>query len=102
ISNAGTNLLSLVSDILDFARVEAGKLSFSNEPFELSNLVVQIVHSIQYQAREKGINLKVSCAPQLDRVMVMGDPNRLRQVLVNLIGNAIKFTEVGGVEVVLS
>ncbi|OGT63710.1 MAG: hypothetical protein A3E85_05630 [Gammaproteobacteria bacterium RIFCSPHIGHO2_12_FULL_45_12] len=101
ISNAGNNLLSLVNDILDFARVEAGKLFFSSEPFELDNLIIQIVHSIQFQARAKGIKLKVFSAPELDQVVVVGDPNRVRQVLVNLISNAIKFTEVGVVEVVL-
>lgn len=101
ISNAGNSLLSLVSDILDFARLEAGKLSFSTDPFDLQRLIAQIVHSLQYQAREKNIDLILeynSCS--LDAVI--GDANRVRQALVNLIGNAIKFTEKGHIKVIVN
>lgn len=101
ISNAGNNLLSLVSDILDFARLEAGKLSFSNEPFDLKALFTQIVHSMQYQAREKKLELILEY-PCDNTSLVLGDANRVRQVLVNLIVNAIKFTEKGYIKVIVN
>ncbi len=101
ISNAGNSLLSLVSDILDFARLEAGKLSFSNDPFDLYSLFTQIVQSLQYQAREKGIDLILEYNPDLTSA-VIGDANRVRQVLVNLLGNAIKFTEDGYIKVIVN
>lgn len=98
ISNAGNSLLSLVSDILDFARLEAGKLHFSNDPFDLYNLLNQVVQSMQYQAREKNIKLILEFSKDA-LTAVEGDANRVRQVLVNLIGNAIKFTDSGEVRV---
>jgi len=101
ISNAGNSLLSLVSDVLDFARLEAGKLSFSNDPFDLQRLIEQIVHSMQYQAREKNIDLILEYHPDLYNA-VIGDANRVRQVLVNLISNAVKFTEKGCIRVVVN
>lgn len=101
ISSAGTSLLSLVSDILDFARLEAGKLSFFKEPFDLAELFTQNVHSLQYLAREKGLELSLDWPEDLPH-LVYGDANRVRQVLVNLVNNAIKFTESGQVKVVVT
>lgn len=96
ISSAGSSLLSLVSDILDFARLEAGKLSFSNEPFDLNSLLKQIIQSLMYQAREKGLTLIYEFTDGTPSAVV-GDYNRVRQVVVNLLSNAIKFTEKGQV-----
>lgn len=98
ISSAGTSLLALVSDILDFARLEAGKLTFLKEPMNLLEVFEQSVHGLQYLARDKGLELRFENAKSLS-LNVLGDANRIRQVLVNLIGNAIKFTESGFVEV---
>ena len=101
ITQAGNNLLSLVNDILDFAKLEVGKLSFSKEPLDLSLLVSQVICSMSYQAKEKGIELSVEYqddAPHL----VFGDAKRIRQILVNLLGNAIKFTEKGFVRAKVS
>ncbi len=98
INHSGNSLLSLVSDILDFARLEAGKLTFNNEPFDLPGLLDQVIHSIQYQAREKNLALTLNCASDLPNLL-MGDANRVRQVIVNLLSNAIKFTEQGGITV---
>lgn len=98
ISNAGSSLLSLVGDILDFTRLEAGKLTINSEPFDLGNLFGQIVRSMQYQAREKNIGLTIHYAQDVS-YGVIGDPNRIRQVLVNLLSNAIKFTERGGISI---
>lgn len=98
ITNAGGSLLSLVSDILDFARLEAGKLSFSDEPFDLSKLFQQIVFSMQYQAQEKDLEIVLDYPSDLPH-LVIGDANRVRQVLVNLLNNAIKFTEQGHIRI---
>jgi signal transduction histidine kinase/ActR/RegA family two-component response regulator len=98
ISNAGNSLLSLVGDILDFARLEAGKLSFMNESFNLKRLMKQQVQSLQYLAKEKNIALSLVYRPNIPE-MVIGDPNRVQQVLLNLLSNAIKFTEQGYIKV---
>lgn len=98
ISNAGNHLLALVSDILDFARLEAGKLSFICEPFSLHELAEQIVQSMQYQAKDKHIDLLLECTG-ISSVPVLGDANRIRQVFVNLLNNALKFTEQGHINV---
>jgi len=98
ITNAGGSLLSLVSDILDFARLEAGKLSFSHEPFDLRKLFQQIVFSMQYQAQEKELEIMLDYPMELPS-QVIGDANRVRQVLVNLLNNAIKFTEQGHIKI---
>lgn len=100
ISDAGNNLLALVSDILDFARLEVGKLSFASEPIDIPDLFNQIVQNLQYQLRDKEVTLHLECAPLLPPVM--GDSNRLRQVLVNLLSNAIKFTDKGHIKVIVN
>jgi PAS domain S-box-containing protein len=94
IMQAGNNLLSLVNDILDFAKLEVGKLSFSMEPFDLSLLASQVIYSLKYQAQQKGLDLSIDYPAELPTA-VMGDAKRFRQVLINLVGNAIKFTERG-------
>lgn len=100
ISSAGNSLLSLVGDILDFARLEAGKLSFSSEPFNMAALLKQIVHSMMYQVREKGITLEYEYGDDVP-CEVVGDHNRVRQVIVNLLSNAIKFTEKGSIHLLV-
>lgn len=100
ISDAGNSLLSLVSDILDFARLEAGKLSFSTELFDLRELFAHIIQGLQYQANEKNITLSLEFKG-VSSASVVGDPNRVRQVLVNLVGNALKFTDKGSIRVVV-
>jgi CheY-like chemotaxis protein len=85
-----------VSDILDFARLEAGKLSFNSEPFDLDALLKQIVQSLMYQVREKGLLLHYEFAVDAPK-SVLGDHNRVRQVIVNLLSNAIKFTDHGSI-----
>lgn len=98
IIEAGNNLLSLVSDVLDFARLEAGKLNFTNEPFDLALLFQRTMKTMQYLADEKQLTLQLIVEPHLTG-MVMGDPDRVRQVLINLVTNAIKFTDAGRVTV---
>lgn len=95
---AATSLLSILNDTLDLSKVEAGKLELREESFEVRPLTESIVSLFGASAREKGIRLALSIGPATPRV-VYGDAGRLRQVLLNLVSNAIKFTEVG--EVVL-
>ncbi|HJV03319.1 MAG TPA: ATP-binding protein [Burkholderiaceae bacterium] len=94
-------LLHIVDDILDFSKIEAGKLDIEEVPFDVRQLVADTVRAMDLRARQKGLALRCELAPDLPRI-VKGDPGRLRQVLVNLVGNAIKFTASGCVVVALS
>src|SRR5471032_1303702 len=91
-------LLTIVDDILDFSKVEAGKLDIEEIPFDLRQLVADTVRAMALRAGQKGLELRCELAPKLPRI-VKGDPGRLRQVLINLLGNAIKFTQAGSVSV---
>jgi len=91
-------LLTIINDILDFSKIEAGKLAVEAVPFDLRQLTGEVVQSLNLRAREKGLALDWRFAPDVPSDVV-GDPVRLRQILINLLGNAIKFTEQGRVEV---
>lgn len=91
-------LLALVNDILDISKIEVGKLTFEEAECELPMLVRSTVKMLKPQATEKGLYMRVDIAPDVP-VVVRTDPQYLRQVLINLAGNAIKFTEEGGIEV---
>ena len=93
---SGGTLLSLIDEILDFSRIEAGKLELQAEPFDLEALVEGVVELLAPRAQGKGIEIAAFVGRDVPR-RVVGDADRLRQVLVNLAGNAIKFTESGGV-----
>lgn len=98
ISTAGNDLLSLVSDILDFVKLEAGRLSFMRQPFNLHELITQIINSMQYLANDKNIALQLNYPAFLPQ-NIIGDQNRVRQIIVNLVSNAIKFTEEGEIKI---
>ena len=93
---SGEALLGLVDDILDFAKVEAGKLELASERFDLALLVETVSELMAPRAQAKGIELASHLAPDLP-THLLGDRDRLRQILLNLVGNAIKFTDHGGV-----
>jgi two-component system sensor histidine kinase/response regulator len=95
---SGEALLAVVNDILDFSKVEAGKLVLENIEFNLYNCVGETMKTLSLKAHEKGIELAYDVAPDIPR-RVVGDPGRLRQVLLNLVGNALKFTLKGEVVV---
>ena len=94
--NSARALLTLLNDILDFSRIEAGQLQIDNLEFDLQALVRDVARSMAPRAQEKNIELVCDVGPQLPR-HIEGDPGRLRQILVNLLGNAIKFTHQGEV-----
>jgi len=91
-------LLSIINDILDFSKIDAGKLNLEQIPFDLYRLADQIVRLMYPVAAKKGVELKLDIAPEVPRIIV-GDPTRIRQVMLNLMGNAIKFTEAGWVAI---
>ena len=97
---SGETLLSLIEEILDFSKIEAGKLELAQRPFTLAALVEETVELLAPRAQAKGIEIASFVDERLP-AQVVGDAARLRQVLLNLAGNAIKFTEHGGVAVIV-
>jgi signal transduction histidine kinase/DNA-binding response OmpR family regulator len=97
---SGEALLSLIEEILDFSKIEAGKLELSAEPLSLTALIEDVVELMSPRAQAKGLEIAADVDERLPE-RVLGDVTRLRQVLLNLAGNAIKFTETGGVSVVV-
>jgi PAS domain S-box-containing protein len=95
---ASQNLLGLISDVLDFSKIEAGKIRFDPRPFDLHNLLHHVMKGFQPRAYDKGIELKLHIAPRLP-AGVVADPDRLMQIINNLVSNAIKFTEQGMVKI---
>lgn len=98
IKQSGSGLLSLINDILDFAKIEADKLDIDNHPFKLSDIVKNVGAMFQKSATAKGIAFHCSLDEKLP-VEFVGDGNRLKQVLINLSGNALKFTDKGEIEI---
>ena len=94
-------LLQILDDLLDFAKIEAGRLAIESEPFDLRDLVDRAVGLLAGRAHEKGLRLSVDVEPNV-AAMLRGDSVRLRQILFNLLGNAIKFTERGEVRVIVT
>jgi CheY-like chemotaxis protein len=95
---SGEALLTIINDILDFSRIEAGRMTIDPIPFDLNNAVDEVVALVGEKAEKKGIELIVRYAPGVPR-RVVGDAGRIRQVLLNLVGNALKFTDRGHVMV---
>jgi two-component system, sensor histidine kinase and response regulator len=98
--NSAESLLRIIDDILDFSRVEAGGLELDVQPFRLKQSLIQPLRAFGPRAAQKGLELTLRVDPDVPD-SVIGDVGRLRQVLVNLVGNAIKFTQAGGVVVEL-
>jgi CheY-like chemotaxis protein len=96
LSRSAEGLLHVLNDILDFSKIEAGKLSLETVPFSLRRVVSDTKDILTPQAKAKRLTLDFTVAPEIHDHL-MGDPARLRQVLVNLVGNAVKFTAVGSV-----
>ncbi|MCW7755267.1 ATP-binding protein [Desulfobotulus sp. H1] len=101
IRQCGEHLLRMINDILDLSKIEAGKMSLILHPFHLSTFVQSTAGMARTRAREKGLSMEISVAECLPKT-VIGDEHRLRQVLLNLLGNAVKFTERGSVSLRVS
>lgn len=93
------HLLRVINDILDFSRFERDALELENIAFNLADLIATSVQAFAHNAQQRGLALELDLPPGLDLLRVKGDPTRIRQILVNLIGNALKFTEFGSVRV---
>lgn len=100
IKESGDSILSLINDILDFEKIERGKMDIENISFDLHRLVDSLIKLMSGHAEQKNIDLKLDIVAQTPRY-VKGDPTRLRQILLNLISNAVKFTDKGSVTVTL-
>ncbi|MFD2177505.1 PAS domain-containing hybrid sensor histidine kinase/response regulator [Veronia pacifica] len=96
--HSGNLLLSIINDILDFSRLEAGKLRLAANPMDLSELLRQTTEIMLPKAKSKGLEMTLDISPAVPRY-VSGDADRIRQILLNLVGNAVKYTERGAVKV---
>lgn len=95
IKASGNNLLVVINDILDFSKIESGKLTLEQIDFDFRNLIKHTITTLTAKSQEKGIELKYDISPEIPAI-ITGDPVRLNQILTNLIGNSLKFTNPGG------
>jgi len=93
------HLLRVINDILDFSRFERDAMELENITFNLAELLATSVQAFAHDAQQRGLALDLQLAPGIEVLQVKGDPTRIRQILVNLIGNALKFTEFGSVRI---
>ncbi|WP_028585230.1 ATP-binding protein [Desulfogranum mediterraneum] len=101
VKQSAESLMGILNDILDFSKIEAGQLQIDTHPFHLGQLLDTIVATMAVQAQEKGLHLDAHQAPNLPEVLI-GDDLRIHQILINLVGNAIKFTHQGGVTITVT
>ncbi|MBY0471480.1 response regulator [bacterium] len=101
IRSCGENLLVIINDILDFSKLESGKIALENHNFELVHCVSSSIQFFESLAQKKGLSLTYYVDPSSPK-MFIGDANRVRQILVNLISNAVKFTEKGSVDITVT
>ncbi|MDH4200728.1 MAG: PAS domain-containing protein [Spirochaetia bacterium] len=94
IQSSGENLLNIINEILDFSKIEAGKLVIENADFQLRCVLFSMLHIFMFQAKEKNLNMSMHIDPEIPDHLI-GDQQRIRQILINLIGNSLKFTETG-------
>ena len=98
---AGSTLLSLVNDILDLSKIESGRLELEAIEFDLNEVIEKVLEMLAMRADEQGLELVCHIAPDVPTLLI-GDPTRLTQIFINLIGNALKFTEEGSVVVLVT
>lgn len=98
-SESTGHLLKVINDILDFSRIERTSLELEHIDFNLGELIGSCVQSFQHLAAQRGLDLQLQMPPGMAQLQVVGDPTRIRQVLLNLVGNALKFTERGSVRI---
>jgi signal transduction histidine kinase/PleD family two-component response regulator/HPt (histidine-containing phosphotransfer) domain-containing protein len=98
VRSSAATLLELLNDILDFSKVEAGKLELERTEFDPTSIIEAVTELVAHRCREKRLELTSFIAPTIPRKLI-GDPNRLRQILTNLVANAVKFTEAGEIAI---
>ncbi|GLO52676.1 histidine kinase [Pseudomonas putida] len=98
-SESTGHLLKVINDILDFSRIERAALQLEHIDFNLAELITSSVQSFQHSAQQRGLALHLQLPAGIEQLQVNGDPTRIRQILLNLVGNALKFTERGQVQV---
>ena len=98
-SESTEHLLKVINDILDFSRIERAALQLEHIDFNLGELITSSVQSFQHSAQQRGLALHLQLPAGIEQLQVNGDPTRIRQILLNLVGNALKFTERGQVQV---
>ncbi len=98
VKSSAESLLGIINDILDFSKIESGRLELENVPFSLLDCIESALHPLAIRAHQKGLEVNWAVQGNIPQVLI-GDPSRLRQVLINLAGNAIKFTKAGEVSV---
>lgn len=98
IRSSGEALLTIISDILDLSKIEAGRMELESTPFRAIDVIQDAVHLLGDSARRKGLDVNITTSPTVPQVLI-GDPARLRQVILNLLNNAIKFTNCGTVDI---
>jgi len=98
IRDSGNALLTIINDILDFSKIESGKLELESNPYVLKDVLKSVCNLLTKQVEDKGINLNYSIDNHAPHT-ILGDSSRLRQIILNLVGNAIKFTQKGGVSI---
>lgn len=101
IIKSGAALLTIINDVLDFSKIESGKLKLDPAPFELKSAVEDVAALLSSKFSEKNVDLAINISPELPKMLV-GDVGRIRQILTNLLGNASKFTDSGSVDIQVS
>ncbi|MFQ5715958.1 MAG: response regulator [Nitrospinales bacterium] len=96
IQSAGENLLNLINDILDLSKIEAGEITLEKTPFDLGELIEKTIDLVKYKADEKELELSYRIFPDVP-TRLLGDPHQLGRILINIVGNALKFTEQGAI-----
>lgn len=99
INSSGNNLLSIINDVLDISKIEAGQITLVENEFSAQNLIKQIQKEYFHKANSKGIELKLASQEFDQRIMIHSDESRIKQVLINFVGNALKFTDSGFIEI---
>jgi len=98
INESGNGLLNIISDIMDFSKIEAGQINLSKKAFSVRKLISDIHREYSFRASTKGLEFRLDLENQKDDVQLLSDEQRIRQILINFVGNAIKFTDTGYIE----
>lgn len=100
INFAGNSLLNLINDVLDLSKTESGQIVIHNEPVDVTNIINEIYSIFQYRAQEKNLKFTLACSKDLP--VIKSDSLRLRQIVLNLVGNAVKFTDKGEIAIIVT